>query len=105
MSSRNASPGIQRDLETDRQEGPAPNSKVSSLVPRPVRTIRVSGGGLETSAIVTSLPSDVISEFTSKIAEDDRERVCNVSTLAKMSENNCRSKLEFSVIFSCCFKP
>lgn len=50
-----------RDLGTDRQEGPAPNSKVSSLVLRPVRTIRVSGGGLETSAIVTSLPSDVIS--------------------------------------------
>ena len=43
---------------------------VLSLVPRPVRAIRVTRGGLEPSAIATSLTGDV----TSEIAEDDWER-------------------------------
>ena len=54
----------------------------SSLVPRPVRAIRVTRGGLEPSAIARGrprLPTSLTGDVTSKIAEDDWERGCATS--------------------------
>ena len=50
-----------------------------SLVPRPVRAIRVTRGGLETSAIARGrprriFPTSLTGDVTSEIAEDDWER-------------------------------
>ena len=45
-----------------------------SLVPRPVRAIRVTRGGLEPSAIDEFFPTSLTGGVTSEIAEDDWER-------------------------------
>ena len=45
-----------------------------SLVPRPVRAIRVTRGGLEQSAIARIFPTSLTGDVTSEIAEDDWER-------------------------------
>ena len=47
-----------------------------SLVPRPVRAIRVTKGGLEPSAIARIFPTSLTCDVTSEIAEDDWERGC-----------------------------
>ena len=47
----------------------------TSLVPRPVRAIRVTRGGLEPSAIDRGIfPTGLTGDVTSEIAEDDWER-------------------------------
>ena len=48
-----------------------------SLVPRPVRAIRLTRGGLEPSANPQQIfPTSLTGGFTSEIAEDDWERSC-----------------------------
>ena len=47
----------------------------TSFVPRPVRAIRVTRGGLEPSANFWQFfPTSLIGDVTSEIAEDDWER-------------------------------
>ena len=50
------------------------NLNWSILVPRPVRAIRVTRGGLEPSAIARTFPTSLTGDVTSEIAEDDWER-------------------------------
>ena len=45
-----------------------------SLVPRPVRAIRVTRGGLEQSAIARIFPTSLTGDVTSEIAKNDWER-------------------------------
>ena len=47
-----------------------------SLVPRPVRAIRVTRGGLEPSAIARIFPTSLTGDVISEIAEDNWERGC-----------------------------
>lgn len=43
--------------------------------PQPIRAMRVNKGGLEPSAIARIFPTSLIGDVTSKLAEDDWERV------------------------------
>ena len=54
---------------------------IHSLVPRPVRAIRVISGGLERSAIARVFPTSLTGDVTSEIAEDDWERGCLIQTI------------------------
>ena len=50
--------------------------ETTSLVPRPVRAIRVARGGLEPSAIAyyANFPTSLTGDVTSELVEDDWER-------------------------------
>ena len=62
-----------------------------SLVPGPVRTIRLSGGGLEPRAIKRILPTSLTGDVTFDIAEDDWEQGCTRWHLA--SARRCEKSL------------
>ena len=62
-----------------------------SLVPRPVRTIRVTRGGLEPSAIAPTFPTSLTGDVTSEIAEDDWERGCCLYILTKTEQKKCKN--------------
>ena len=64
---------------------------LGSLVPRPVRAIRVTRGGLEPSAIARGrpgriFPTSLTGDVTSEIAEDDWERGWGLGTAMKMRQ-------------------
>ena len=60
-----------QNFERERRQTRSVLWVMCSLVPRPVRAIRVTRGGLE---LPTSLAGDVSRDVTSEIAEDDWER-------------------------------
>ena len=68
--------------------------KFQSLVPRPVRVIRVTRGGLEPSPIARGrprriFPTSLTGDGTSEIAEDDWERGC------KFQRRSCKLSFLF----------
>ena len=66
---------------------------LGSLVPRPVRAIRVTRGGLEPSAIARYprriFPTSLTGDVTSEIAEDDWERGWSPGSSRYWKTRNC----------------
>ena len=58
----------------------------TGLIPRPVRAIRVTRGGLEPSAIARIFPTSLTGDVVSEIAEDDWERGCSLPKKRKWAE-------------------